>query len=774
MFAMVSTNEKIMNHSSQFKKNVNLPQTRPEITLRVPPGFGRMVIAIIVSSIIPWLAILASCVGIYFATSTNVWLAETRWTDALKIGADIWALGYGVEIPMRWTAPQSFTLIPLGLSFIYIKNIAYLGRKLLGAHKVTLWYLIPLHIVFTLVLAGLVRGSYPITELVLGATVVSFIAVLVALFKEEKAERKTKQNAKQKIVAGWSTIKDFFLGGYDRGYREDLHNRTLGIDRDARHIEGAKNTWIIPGWVVSGFRLGWQGVKLLGFFTLAVLCLQVLYSATEIIDTTKSLNPGWIGGIFLALLQLLYLPNLQVWALAWFSGAGFSVGSGETLSAYHNFSSSLPKIPVLAVIPEYNWGIYATLVMLALGIGYGYYAYKYYARGDLFYHHASLLIALLFNVVVMAGLALGASGGIGPEKMANWGVEPLRLAALVMLLFSVPMVLIGSLSHPVFRRAFAYAGRGAVSGIAVLGARLSSQGKTVLKEARNLRERNPLAKPENNTEPNSDVDTTVTETKEEYTENSTNSSESVQKTDVGETDEALALEKAPVLAETDSEAVALSEKSLSRAENLVEENFVEESSLKEAKESNPTLDLEDKETKHTTANSDTDSSGNNPVDGSIFKTEVEETVSRSETQAKNGSVLKANRGREMDTVSIRELTSTWAKRQIQHNNMIPNTGGITQVEKESVDTSSQIVKELPKQDLEQGAGEEQLPEHSQSKMTLEQSSASGSSAPLPPKPDPSDPDLPDKPARKSLIKRHRLQAGGHHVDDTSTQALEIQ
>ena len=63
-------------------------------------------------------------------------------------------------------------------------------------------------------------------------------------------------------------------------------------------------------------------------------------------------QPGWIGGIILVLLQFLYLPNLISALLAYISGFGFSIGAGTLVAPLTFHLNGLPALPILAALPN--------------------------------------------------------------------------------------------------------------------------------------------------------------------------------------------------------------------------------------------------------------------------------------------------------------------------------------------------------------------------------------------------------------------------------------
>ncbi len=88
----------------------------------------------------------------------------------------------------------------------------------------------------------------------------------------------------------------------------------------------------------------------LGLATLAIGISLILH-----FEIVKSLavviQPGIMGGILFTILQLLYLPNLALAGVSYFSGPGFTLGLGTLISPLKIEIDSLPAIPLLGSLP---------------------------------------------------------------------------------------------------------------------------------------------------------------------------------------------------------------------------------------------------------------------------------------------------------------------------------------------------------------------------------------------------------------------------------------
>jgi Family of unknown function (DUF6350) len=73
---------------------------------------------------------------------------------------------------------------------------------------------------------------------------------------------------------------------------------------------------------------------------------------------TTIIEPGWVGGLVLSTLQILYLPNIVIAVISYFAGIGFLIGPGTLVSPLLVRLSGIPAIPILAALPAHSELIY--------------------------------------------------------------------------------------------------------------------------------------------------------------------------------------------------------------------------------------------------------------------------------------------------------------------------------------------------------------------------------------------------------------------------------
>ena len=141
----------------------------------------------------------------------------------------------------------------------------------------------------------------------------------------------------------------------------------------------------------------------------------------------RDLAPGAIGTVLLLLLQLGYLPNAVIWAIAFSLGPGFAFGAGTVVAPTGSALTQLPALPMLAALPP---GLHGAMpgwiepTVLAL-------PYLAGGLGGLLLVRAAPALAL--DAAPLWGLACGALSGVLLGLLAAASGGPLgdgRLSAV--------------------------------------------------------------------------------------------------------------------------------------------------------------------------------------------------------------------------------------------------------------------------------------------------------------------------------------------------------
>ena len=455
----IPTGGKVTGDAADLTPKASSQKTRRTLTVRIPRGITRMVAAALLTCLIPWLIFLSVSAGVYFSTSSNPWMSDTVWTDSLAVGASIWAHGFAVPLPVGLGQAATLSVIPLGLWIAYLWLGGQLARTFVLESRAVLWFY-PFAQAIVAVLVGLVvRGTYSLGALFFWTLLHGFATVIYAFYLFDRDQRpdgeklslrhpKARLKVEYERFTSWSRQFILRVSKPDHAYNQDLENRRLGIDRDERSWDGANSTWTVPGWVISGLRAGWKVFKLFGIVTLILVVAQVIthFPAVKNILDLYGLSLG--AGILIWLAQLLYLPTVQTWALAWILGPGFQQGTGTIRSLTEVKTGPIPAVPILGALPAQTPGYWVLALIVVLSLLCGYLFFTSMARVDFFSHVASFLVATLSFTVLTTWFCFLASGSIGAGRMSMWGPEPLTTAAMGLILVWIPILLVATLIHP--------------------------------------------------------------------------------------------------------------------------------------------------------------------------------------------------------------------------------------------------------------------------------------------------------------------------------------
>jgi hypothetical protein len=175
----------------------------------------------------------------------------------------------------------------------------------------------------------------------------------------------------------------------------------------------------------------------------------------------RALAPDAVGLVLLLLLQLSYLPNAVVWAIAFSLGPGFAFGSATIVAPTGSALTQLPAFPMLAALPP---GLHAAmpgwieptvlaLPYLAGGLG----GLLLVRAGPALALDAAPLWGLACGAVsgCVLGLLAAASGGpLGNGRLAAVGPSPWQVGAVSALEIGVAAaVTAGAANYLALRRA---------------------------------------------------------------------------------------------------------------------------------------------------------------------------------------------------------------------------------------------------------------------------------------------------------------------------------
>ncbi|WP_130873586.1 DUF6350 family protein [[Pseudopropionibacterium] massiliense] len=341
--------------------------------------------------IIPWfvlaplggLAVVAAGWLLMAGPAALGWLTspESQLADALDLASRVLLLANGAATMI---GGQLVSVAPLGLTLVLI----LLGVPVAGlAARVALDETDDLGGV-VLRVGGVYAGTYVVS------------ITLIAFFVPETSAIRT-------------FLGSVLIGGLS-GFRGAA--RAVGYDLFER--------W--PAWLRSLPRgIGVAVLTCVGTGA-ALLTVMLVLGRDRIAAISDGLGGDGAAGLLLGVIQLVWLPNLVVWATAWTLGAGVTLGEGTLLNMNGTSLGFLPSIPVLGAVPDpgpvselaWLWGLGGVLagVLAALVVTLNRSSERFYETS---------LVGGLAGIVagaVLFVLAWCATGGLGTQRLSHVGV----------------------------------------------------------------------------------------------------------------------------------------------------------------------------------------------------------------------------------------------------------------------------------------------------------------------------------------------------------------
>ena len=222
-------------------------------------------------------------------------------------------------------------------------------------------------------------------------------------------------------------------------------SRLIGVDAVAWIAKTSQHSRWAGSYVGSALKAGFVATMAAVCLAAVLLAVDIVWHWTDIIAVYEGLQAGALGGAVLTIAQLGFLPNLVVFALAWSSGAGFSLGVGSHAGPLGTAVGPLPAVPVFGGLPsgQLDAGPMALALPVVAGIMAGWWflregenhfdewlSIKIKARW--FTAAASTLFLGLF-IGSVAGLLTGAlawvaRGSAGIGRLTEIGPHPLWTA----------------------------------------------------------------------------------------------------------------------------------------------------------------------------------------------------------------------------------------------------------------------------------------------------------------------------------------------------------
>ncbi|HSP52025.1 MAG TPA: DUF6350 family protein, partial [Cryobacterium sp.] len=345
------------------------------------------------------LIVVAIGVGIALVPLTVLWATqfglEVNWLVFWRAAVDVWLVGNGVDLVVQLDPALVAALNLPGADAAFPITIALLGFALMAvlfglrtgrraAETPYRWVGVTGAILsYTLLTALLVLSS--------GTDVVRPVAVqgllLPPLIFAAGVLVGAGRGQLGRLLASIPGLPDRLrraVRGQGRTAAESTSNSATASS--SRGVHGAGSAGTSSGSSSAGTALGLlpvavragvaaalrggtaaaAGILFVAGITVFVL---ILTNYATIIGLYETVQAGILGGIALTLLQLALIPNLVIWAAAWFVGPGIAVGVGTSVSPVGTSLGTVPGLPLLGVLPQGSlaFGFVGLLVPLLVG-----------------------------------------------------------------------------------------------------------------------------------------------------------------------------------------------------------------------------------------------------------------------------------------------------------------------------------------------------------------------------------------------------------------------
>jgi hypothetical protein len=370
------------------------------------------------------LLVLAIGVAIPLVPLTIVWAAHfgfaPAWPVFWRAAVDVWLLGHGVDViftldPLLAEAlglpaaadPVKITIALLGFALLTVLlgaraggRIAETGHRMLGGLTAVVVFAAASLGVTATALHAAARPSL-VQALILPAVVFG-AGVAIGVLRARRA-------GDPDPVGAWLD------------------------DRSPELRAGAS----------AALRAGAGAVALTVAVASVAVALLFVARFPDMIGLYEALHTEVVGGIALTAGQLAILPNLVLWAVAWFVGPGFAIGVGSHVSPVGTALGPIPALPVFGALPtgDSAFGFAGVLVPVVAGFLAGVAVRPALSRA---LDHLGPLVVLgvaagggIVGGALSGFLAAAAGGAAGPGRLAEVGPDPVAVGLVAAAEFAV-------------------------------------------------------------------------------------------------------------------------------------------------------------------------------------------------------------------------------------------------------------------------------------------------------------------------------------------------
>jgi Family of unknown function (DUF6350) len=366
-------------------------------------------------------AVIVVAVGlaIPLAPLTVLWGAQygfaPNWTGFWRLAADAWLLGHGVDIRVALDASTVAATGLAGAGTPFALTVAVLGFALI-----------------TVLLARRAGKRIAETNHRLLGEVVAIVVVAVLSFAITFSAITTA--VRPSLVQGTVLPTLVFALGLLIARADALPEWT----------RWRPDTRAIVATALRGGAAAAAAVLTIAAFAVVVLLLA---NYAQIITLYENLHSGALGGFALTIAEILFLPNLVIWAAAWLIGPGFALGSGSAVSPLGTTLGPIPSIPVLGALPQGDLTFAFVGLIVPILVGFlvgallsGPLAERIRSTGRLTWLLGAGLGIGVIGGAILGLLAWASAGAIGPGRLQQAGPDPIMVGLFAALELGVSAV----------------------------------------------------------------------------------------------------------------------------------------------------------------------------------------------------------------------------------------------------------------------------------------------------------------------------------------------
>ena len=378
--------------------------------------------------------------GVLLAPLTIVWIFENDpsidWFVAFRAASDFWLLSHGTRLvipagEILGVAVPTFvvSLIPLGMTIWFARLYYTAGKRFLASSA--LW-------------PGWLGGTLVFGAASLGISTLAFDPAIYPVTWQGVVFPTALFFVFQFLGSVFGRPDELFDGDVlDQAPERDAIRQSLNDFRLKLH-------WSIRSLIAPALRAGTAITVILLMVSAFAIAILIGFSWIDITRLYESVQVSVLGATVLTAGQLAILPNIIIFGAAWFTGVGFAIGTGSLISPLGSQVGPLPAVPIFGALPvgRLDFGMIAIVVVL-LAAFVATLSIKRSADEIRFEFATAWSAAISLGAAIalvtslqLAVLAVIASGGAGPGRLSEIGINPW----LLMLVSFVEVFVVSTLA----------------------------------------------------------------------------------------------------------------------------------------------------------------------------------------------------------------------------------------------------------------------------------------------------------------------------------------